>query len=186
VYCSHCEKDMPNDFKFCPVCGSPPEKKSSPPPGEYSRQFNPSSPQPKPASYSQNNPPPPPPPNYNPNPQNNPPPPPPPNYNPNPQNNPQYQVGYKSEGTASVLAILLGLIALCGIGQIYAGKIGRGICILIGNWVLLVIGVATLIILIGIPILIGALALFIWQIIDARNLCRKYNDYLANNGRPPW
>ena len=175
MYCSHCEKDMPNDFKFCPVCGSPPEKKSSPPPpppppSEYSRQFNPPPPQPKPASYSQNNPPPPPPPNYN----------------PNPQNNPQYQVGYKSEGTALVLAILLGLFTLCGIGQIYAGKIGRGICILIGNWVLLVIGGATLFFLIGIPILIGAFILFIWQIIDARNLCREYNDYLANNGRPPW
>jgi len=170
VYCSHCEKDMPNDFKFCPVCGSPPEKKSSPPPGEYSRQFNPPPPQPKPESYSQNNPPPPPPPNYN----------------PNPQNNPQYQIGHKSEGTALILAIVLGLFGLSGIGHIYVGRIGRGVGILIGNWVLLGIGGATLFFLIGIPILIGAFVLFIWQIIDARNLCRKYNDYLANNGRPPW
>jgi len=154
VYCSHCEKDMPNDFKYCPVCGSPPAKKSSPPPGEYSRQFNPPPPQPKTANYS--------------------------------QNTPQYPVGYKGEGTALILAIVLGLFGLCGIGHLYVGKIGRGIGILIGNWVLLGIGVATAVFLIGIPFLIGALVLFIWQIIDARNLCREYNDYLANNGRPPW
>jgi hypothetical protein len=23
VYCNHCAKDMSNNFKFCPVCGSP-------------------------------------------------------------------------------------------------------------------------------------------------------------------
>ncbi len=144
---------MPTDFKFCPVCGSPPARKSSPPPGQYSHQFNPP-PQPKTASYS--------------------------------QNNPQYQGGYKSESTTLILAIVLGLFALCGIGHFYVGKIGKGVGILISALILYVIGFATLIILIGIPFLIGGFILFIWQIIDARNLCREYNDYLANNGRPPW
>lgn len=154
MYCSHCEKDMPDDFKFCPVCGSPPPAPISPPPP----QFNPPQ-QPNP-----------------------------PNYNPYPpqQPNPQSYVGYKSEGTALVLAIVLGLFGLCGIGQMYAGRIGRGVGILFGVWILYGIGVATLYILIGIAFLIGGLILFIWQIFDARNLCKQYNDYLLNNGRPPW
>jgi len=158
MYCNHCQKDMLNDFKSCPVCGNPPSG-------------SPQAPQP------------PPPPQVNP-----PQPPPPPNYNPYPpqQPNPQSYAGYKSEGTTLILAILLGLFGFCGIGHMYVGRIGRGVGILIGVWVLYAIGGATLFILIGIPFVIGGFILFIWQIIDARNLCQEYNNYLLNNGRPPW
>ena len=160
MYCSHCEKDMPKNFKFCPVCGSAPPAPNPPPQPNY-------------------NPNPPPQPNYNPNP------PPQPNYNPNPppqpNYNPQYQAGYKDENTTLILAIILGFIGLPGIGHMYVGKVGSGVGILIGSWVLIVVGVLTM----GIGLIVY-LVLFIWQIFDSRKLCRQYNQYLSQNGRPPW
>jgi len=33
---------------------------------------------------------------------------------------------------------------------------------------------------------IGVLILFIWQILNARKLCREYNEYLGQNEQPPW
>ena len=116
-----------------------------------------------------------PPPNYNPNP--------PPNYNPNPppNYNPQYQTGHKDESTTLILSIILGLIGLPGIGHMYVGKVGMGVGILIGSWILIVIGVMTM----GFGLIIY-LILFIWQIFNSRNLCRQYNQYLSQNGRPPW
>ena len=88
---------------------------------------------------------------------------------------------YKNEGTGLILSILLGLLTICGIGQIYAGKVGKGIGIMIGSWVLIVVGVLTL----GIG-LIAYLAIFIWQIFDTKKLCREYNEFFSLNGRPPW
>ena len=87
----------------------------------------------------------------------------------------------KNEGTGLVLSIVLGIFTICGIGQIYAGKVGRGIGIMIGSWVLIVVGVLTL----GIG-LIAYLAIFIWQIFDTKKLCREFNEYVSQNGRPPW
>jgi predicted amidophosphoribosyltransferase len=88
---------------------------------------------------------------------------------------------YKNEGTGLILSILLGLLTICGIGQIYAGKVGKGIGILILGWVLIVVGFAT-----GGIVLIAYLAIFIWQIFDTKKLCREYNEYFSQNGRPPW
>lgn len=149
MYCNNCEKDMMTNFKFCPVCGMPPQ-----PPNNPTQVYG--------------------------NPQNN----------PNPQNN-YYQnsnplIGLKSENTTLILSIVLGLLGLSGIGHMYVGKFGKGIVILIGSWILLVIGIALLIILIGVIFLIIALVLVIWQITDARKLCRQYNDHLKRTGTPPW
>ena len=88
---------------------------------------------------------------------------------------------YKNEGTGLILSIVLGILGLCGIGQIYAGRVGRGIGIMIGVWILIAIGIATM----GIG-LIAVLAVFIWQIFDTKKLCKEYNDFLASNGRAPW
>ena len=88
---------------------------------------------------------------------------------------------YKNEGTGLILSIVLGLFCLNGIGQIYAGKVGRGIAIMVGSWVLIVVGVLTM----GIG-LIAYLAIFIWQIFDTKKLCREYNEFFSLNGRPPW
>ena len=168
MYCSHCEKNMPKDFKFCPVCGSPAPKS---PPQPTHNPYSP--PQPTHNPYS------PPQPNYNQNP------PPQPNYNqnppPQPNYNPQYHTGHKDENTTLILSIILGLIGLPGIGHMYVGKVGKGVGILIGSWILIIVGVATL----GIGLIVY-LILFIWQIFDSRNLCRQYNQYLSQNGRPPW
>ena len=88
---------------------------------------------------------------------------------------------YKNEGTGLILSILLGLLTICGIGQIYAGKVGKGIGILILGWVLIIVGFAT-----GGILLIAYLGVFIWQIFDTKKLCREYNEYVSQNGRPPW
>ena len=103
-------------------------------------------------------------------------------------------IGYKSEGTALVLAILLGLIMLNGIGHLYAGKIGKGVAILLGSIVLgsiglvliAVVAIIPFLIPVGIVLLIVYFVIFIWQIIDARKLCVEYNMYLHQYGRPPW
>ena len=142
LYCNHCQKDMGNNFKICPVCNPPQPSPHSPPQQQ---------------------------PNYNPNP------PPQPNYNP------QHQTGHKEESTTLILSIALGFIGLPGIGHMYVGKVGKGVGILIGSWILIAIGIATM----GIGLIVY-LILFIWQIFNSRNLCRQYNQYLSQNGRPPW
>ena len=98
----------------------------------------------------------------------------------NPMTPPQGAL-YKNEGTGLVLSIVLVIFTICGIGQIYAGKVGRGIGIMIGSWVLIVVGVLTF----GIG-LIAYLAIFIWQIFDTKKLCREYNEFVSQNGRAPW
>jgi|SRR5579885_96060 len=96
----------------------------------------------------------------------------------------------KSETTILLLAIILGLVGLQGIGHIYVGKVGKGIGILIGSIILFYISIALIITLvgsiIGIPMLIGFVVMFFWQIIDARKLCREYNDELEAIGETPW
>ena len=96
-----------------------------------------------------------------------------------------YNMLYKNEGTVLILAIILGLFALNGIGHLYLGKIARGVGLLIGSIVLLAIGFATLFFGIGAILLIFYFILFIWQIIDARNICRQYNTHVQATGRAP-
>lgn len=92
----------------------------------------------------------------------------------------------KSESTALVLSIILGLFGIQGIGHIYVGKVGKGVGILIGSFILFAAGIATVFVGIGIVLLIIYFVVYIWQIIDSRNLCRKYNDELEDTGEPPW
>ena len=94
-------------------------------------------------------------------------------------------MGWKSESTTLLLAILPGLICVFGIGHLYLGVIGKGVVILIAGFVLLIVGIATAAFGIGIVILILAIPLFIWQIIDSRKLCRQYNDYYEEFGKEP-
>ena len=63
----------------------------------------------------------------------------------------------------------------------YVGKVGKGVGILIGSWLLIIVGIATM----GIGLIVY-FVLFIWQIFDSRNLCRQYNQYLSQYGQPPW
>ena len=93
--------------------------------------------------------------------------------------------GWKSDSTTLLLAIILGLFGLSGIGHLYLGMIGRGVGILIAGIVLWVVGVATIMFGVGVVLIIGYLVLFIWQIIDSRRLCREYNDYYEDYGQEP-
>ena len=99
----------------------------------------------------------------------------------NPMTPPQGAL-YKNEGTALILSIILGILGICGIGQIYAGKVGRGAGILIAGLVL----VYVLSWLTGFLSLIGWIVLIIWSTIDTKKLCREFNEYVSQNGRPPW
>ena len=93
--------------------------------------------------------------------------------------------GWKSDSTTLLLAIILGLFGLSGIGHLYLGMIGRGVGILIGGIILYAVGIVTLMFGVGVVLIIGYLVLFIWQIIDSRRLCREYNDYYEDYGQEP-
>ena len=93
---------------------------------------------------------------------------------------------YKTEGTAMILSIILGLFLCQGVGHIYIGRTQRGVILLIASLAGLVVGVITLAIGVGILILVGVFVLFIWQIFDCQKQCRVYNEHLAAHGRPPW
>ena len=113
--------------------------------------------------------------------------------------NPQYVIPMKSAGIAAVLSFLF-----TGLGQIYLGKIGRGLLLICGG---IVIGSCNIIALfagaafdssgnvvsfgvIG-PVVLIALAIiaiiyWVWQIYDAYKLANEYNEYLRQTGREPW
>ena len=128
------------------------------------------------------------------------------------------RIEYKSESITLIFSVIIGLFVIMGVGQMYVGKVKRGIVILIlslaksGIGILLLIGglallapnsasskayapfglthgdITTGIIILGIGIglLVGEVVLFFWQIFDARKLCRKYNEYVAEYGKRPW
>jgi len=86
--------------------------------------------------------------------------------------------GNKSVGVATCLAIFVGLF-LMGFGQIYAGRVGKGLGFLFAGLVLDI--VSTLLILSwfflvgGILVSIVCFAIWLWQIFDARESVREYN-----------
>ncbi len=115
---------------------------------------------------------------------------------------------YLSERTTLVLSIVVGLLGFMGVGHLYVGRVRRGIIILIiglfSSWTMLFIAlvmyamvgeieedtldVAPAIgILVGYMVVgIGILALYIWQILNSRKLCKEYNEFLEQHGRAPW
>jgi len=111
----------------------------------------------------------------------------------------------KNTGLAAVLALILGILGLWGVGHIYVGKIGRGLALLILGiileWVfgfLIFFGAIfggyyygarglVAVSLTGVVIwIILTLAIFIWQIYDAYRLAKYYNEYVQRYGRAPW
>lgn len=98
----------------------------------------------------------------------------------------RYRTEFKSEGTTLVLSIVLGILGLNGTGHMYVGKVGRGVAILIGSIILFALGIVSISFGVGIVLLIIYFIIFIWQIIDARNLCLYYNGYVESSKKPPW
>ena len=155
---------QPSPGGFCGSCGTRLISKYSPCPdcGHVKTTFNP---QPDPGNPNQ----------YGGNP------------NPNRGYPPQQQGGlYKNPTTALLLAIILGFLGIAGVGQIYVGKVGRGIGILIACFALYIVGYATIGVYIGIAFIIAGFILYIWSILDTHKLVKQYNDFVNKNGRAPW
>ena len=110
-----------------------------------------------------------------------------------------YAMPLKSTGIAAVLSFLF-----TGLGQVYVGKIARGIifvcigaCVGVLSSILILSGVVVdtnaetieytmSYIAAGAVILIAYLAFWIWQIFDAHKLANQYNDALKQTGNEPW
>lgn len=118
---------------------------------------------------------------------------------------------YKNPGTTALLAFIGGLLALPGIGHIYVGKVGTGIGILIGGFILYALTFGIIIsvtstrayeaqysptgnasplpidMMVAILVLvIGYTVLFIYQIITATRLANKFNRLAKTTGTNPW
>lgn len=112
----------------------------------------------------------------------------------------------KTQKIAIVLAVLLGAVGFLGIGHFYVGRIRRGLLLLIGAWGL---GGASLfcfitsamsamvvpppgypkvevptyslvLFAIGVVLLLGLVALWIWQIFNAKAACQNYNKQVSD------
>ena len=115
-------------------------------------------------------------------------------YGPPPYAYPPYHV--KSPGVAVILALVLGLFGLMGIGHIYVGRIGRGLIILLAGFALNALGILGFIFglflipsglfLFGLLALVASFVLLIWQTYDAYMLANEYNARYQQTGRPPW
>jgi len=117
---------------------------------------------------------------------------------------------YKSEGTTLVLSIVVGFFGFMGVGHIYLGRVRRGIIILIVGligWIVAIVIPFAMLRMLGVleeeesidptavvgvlggffvVVEIGVLALIIWQILNSRKLCKQYNEYFEEHGKPPW
>ena len=90
----------------------------------------------------------------------------------------------KNETTAILLAFFLGIIGLYGIGHLYVGALGRGLLFFFVGLILEIISWVSLLaflseealpILLDLLLLAGLLAFWVWQIFDARKVCRQHN-----------
>ena len=125
------------------------------------------------------------------------------------------QLPYKSPGTAALIAFIGGIFGLLGLGHIYVGKVEKGIGILISGIIIaalliimIMMGIMGPMIGIGPPMEMGPMmitdpsqmpliilsfilgiayfVLWIWQIFNARNLAKKFNESVRETGKEPW
>lgn len=99
------------------------------------------------------------------------------------------QMQYRSEGITLVLAAVLGLIGICGIGHIYVGRLARGFVLLFGSVAIGVVSALMSIALFGLPefifiALAAYLGFYVWTVFDARSIVKKHNESLDNAGEP--
>ena len=100
----------------------------------------------------------------------------------------RYRISHimKNEGNATVLAVILGVFGILGIGHMYIGKIGKGVGYLVLGFILLIVGIATLFIFVGIIFLLGYFIVFIIHIIGLRNDCKDFNEYFLHTKKQLW
>ena len=105
-------------------------------------------------------------------------------------------VPHKSPGTAALIAFIGGIFGFMGIGHIYVGRVGRGIAILLGGFMLYILVWITLFGtlfggafsaarndlsflqiggMISSIMALSLFGLFVWQILDAKSSAKKYN-----------
>ena len=91
------------------------------------------------------------------------------------------------------IIILVGAFALIGVGfvmiMIGGSFLSKEFSTLVGDSPQdkLAVGPENglLLFVVGIALILGVFVLFIWQILDARKLCRKYNECVSMNGNRP-
>ena len=103
----------------------------------------------------------------------------------------------KSEDITLILSVVLGLVALQGIGYIYLQKTGKGFGILLSSLVIASLSVSYVLGSIKdlvplfiqpffIPlVIIVYFGLYAFQILDSRKVCAKYNTYLSEHEKSP-
>jgi TM2 domain-containing membrane protein YozV len=89
------------------------------------------------------------------------------------------------------IALLLGLIPIfflfAGIGQIYVGRMKRGLAILLCGWGIGFLNLIGLITVYGLCLTLPIMFIFIaWQAYDAYKLAQEYNTKFEKTGTPPW
>ncbi len=100
---------------------------------------------------------------------------------------PRTYLPHKSE----VVALLLSWFVLPGLGQMYAGKIGRGLGFLFGLMVGgIAVGVGAFWLIwwalpLFIILILALIAIQIWCLVDSYQTAAKYNKFVARTGRPP-
>ncbi len=112
----------------------------------------------------------------------------------------------KNKRNATVLAVVLGILGIGGIGHLYIGKISRGLGILFLNITVFLLGFAffffesfpTIDIIRDVPeffpfielvplfLFFTNTGIFVVQIIDVRKLCNKYNDHFGKTQENLW
>lgn len=101
----------------------------------------------------------------------------------------------KNPGIAALLALILGLGFLYGIGHIYVGRIGRGLVLLatgviLGILVYVSFAVSVLTfgagLIVTIFLLLVALIVNIWQTYNAYRLAKEFNAHVQQYGKTPW
>jgi len=102
----------------------------------------------------------------------------------------------KSAGLAALFSLVF-----VGVGQIYVGKIARGLLLMLACFVLstlsvVVVGLSVIdldsisqlagVAMVSLILSACSVILWIWNIFDAYKLANKYNDQLMENGTRPW
>ena len=101
----------------------------------------------------------------------------------------------KSPGIAAILSLLW-----VGLGQVYVGKVARGLLLMLAvillslpSTLILFAGVymndfdaVTAALIVAIVLIATYIAVWVWNIFDAYKLANEYNDYVKANGDRPW
>ena len=94
-----------------------------------------------------------------------------------------------------VLALVLGVFGLMGVGHLYVGKLTRGFIILavgiiltVMIWASFFLGFTTsgLFWIAGMIAGVALIILWVWQTYDAYRLANEYNAVVQRTGRPAW